>query len=301
MAQYFGNDFSTGYRYTPNAYFLSVRDKTYQINSMGFRDDEFVVKKKRKLVAFIGDSVIEGLGVEVSERATNLAKSSIEKSLGLAIDIYNFGIGGYSTYDELHALKNSVLQYAPDYVVLQICYNDLAHNYSKSLASEHAGSDINTADETSNTIKGLMQKNSAFYLFLAENYNYWMLRNSNPDDKLQEMLITEDEKWSLLFTLISDFAHSCSQAKSVPIVMYIPYEAEVIVEDPEMGLHVSERIVDFCKQQMIANIDVTRSLRKQNDLDNLYLDHCHLSELGNEIVGESISEFFTQRYDAGLF
>ena len=118
-----------GFRYLPSSNFTSIRDKTYVINQAGFRDLEFKLKKVNPRIAFIGDSVIEGLGVDAKDRATNKARSALEAALKKKVDIYNFGVGAFSTYDELAVLRNHVISYKPDYAVMQICFNDLQRNY----------------------------------------------------------------------------------------------------------------------------------------------------------------------------
>ncbi len=96
-----------------------------QCNSRGLRDEEHDYAKSagvRRIVC-IGDSFCWGYGVEADE----MVASRIEKLLPDSETI-NFGANGYSTVQELVRLDAEGMRYAPDWVVLLFCSNDLGSN-----------------------------------------------------------------------------------------------------------------------------------------------------------------------------
>jgi lysophospholipase L1-like esterase len=114
-----------GYRHSINAQWDKV---FYEINDWGFRDDaplppELTQGKHR--VMFLGDSFVEGYGIDVFDRATNMIKN-----LDTTVVVYNFGVVGYSTDQELLVLKSFGPRIKPDVVVLFFCMNDLLNNTS---------------------------------------------------------------------------------------------------------------------------------------------------------------------------
>lgn len=285
-----------GFRYLPSSNFTSIRDKTYVINQAGFRDLEFKLKKVNPRIAFIGDSVIEGLGVDAKDRATNRARAALAATLKKKVDIYNFGVGAFSTYDELAVLENHVVSYKPDYAVLQICFNDLQRNYD---IAHFEGDTVSKPDVSQPSLKAFFQKHSAFYLFLAEKYDYQRLRNGSPNSLLDNVIVERDEQWMLLSQLIARFRDVCQDSGIHPIIMYIPLEPEVLVDDAGLGTITSSRIESICKELKIANINSTQALRMQESPGELYNDHYHLSENGHAVVADCIVAFFKRRLGGG--
>jgi len=99
--------------------------KLYQLNADGFRDDAFKKEKKagRKRIALIGDSVTFGLGVH---KADSIYPAILEEKLKKRGDfeVYNFGVPGYNTWQEFVQLKEIVMPFQPDEVVLGFFFND---------------------------------------------------------------------------------------------------------------------------------------------------------------------------------
>jgi lysophospholipase L1-like esterase len=103
------------------------RSPEYQINSSGFRDYEF---EKQKLpgyfrIAHLGDSITFGQGVhDLGSLYPKLLESVLNKQGRGHFETYNFGVPGYNTWQEFVQLKEVVLPYQPDLVVLGFCFND---------------------------------------------------------------------------------------------------------------------------------------------------------------------------------
>jgi hypothetical protein len=72
-------------------------------------------------VVVIGDSVVEGLGVDADERFTSV----LSEKLGPGYEIINLGVRGYGLVQEVEYLKEKGLAYAPDHVMFGITHNDL--------------------------------------------------------------------------------------------------------------------------------------------------------------------------------
>lgn len=265
-----------GYRFIPGSKFQSVRDKQFTINNLGFRDKPFNHQKNKKRVAFIGDSVIEGFGVDVEERATNIAEKELSKAF--EIEFYNFGIEGYSTLDEINILKKFALPMQPDLVVLQICFNDLAHNF-KLL------NNISLKEkEEKKGIKHFFQKNSALYLFVAEKFNHYQLQGGQGNSFLNEIQQTPSLYWEIMFKQLDDFIKLCEVAHTKVAILYIPYDAEVLSTNDHMSSFVNNKLKGYSIKNEIVFVDVLSSLKQEQE--DLYFDHAHFNKKGNEVLAK---------------
>jgi lysophospholipase L1-like esterase len=97
-------------------------------NHWGYRDKNWTVKPAEGTirVACIGDSFTFAQGVKQNARFTEVLESILNTNeSGMErFEVMNFGLCGYSTNEELHALQKDVFRFAPKIVVLTMCWND---------------------------------------------------------------------------------------------------------------------------------------------------------------------------------
>lgn len=105
-------------------------DVTFQINSLGLRDDEMASPAKPagvRRVLMLGDSFVLGYTVDRSDLFVDLLESWW-KAEGRPIDVINAGTEGYSTDQEVAWLLEHGREYQPDLVLLFPYENDLYWN-----------------------------------------------------------------------------------------------------------------------------------------------------------------------------
>jgi lysophospholipase L1-like esterase len=116
------------YELSPGAT-LERRGASISVNSLGFRGPEVSVEKPEGTIriALLGDSV--AFGWTVSDEGTHSAR--IERMLNERVgpgdaryEVLNFGVGGYSTRDEVAMLAAKALPLDPDLVVIDYVPND---------------------------------------------------------------------------------------------------------------------------------------------------------------------------------
>ena len=112
----------------------------FRINSAGFRDREHALAKPPQTlrIAVLGDSYIEAFQVadeamfsRVLERELNASPLNHRQS----VEVLSFGVSGWSTAQELLALRHYVWQYDPDIVLLAFLAGNDVRDNSRSLAS----------------------------------------------------------------------------------------------------------------------------------------------------------------------
>ena len=89
-------------------------DVEYESNSVGARDREWETAGSESRVVVLGDSFIEGWGLPVEERLTNLleARSGVEH--------LNFGMSHFGTYQQLLVYEKLARLYAHDRVLVAV-------------------------------------------------------------------------------------------------------------------------------------------------------------------------------------
>jgi len=95
--------------------------KTIQVNhnSYGFRGSEFNLNTKKKKILILGDSFAYGYDSEEGEIFSQILGNELED-----YEIFNLGVSGYSTDQELLLLKEYFHLIKPDLVYLLYCHND---------------------------------------------------------------------------------------------------------------------------------------------------------------------------------
>jgi lysophospholipase L1-like esterase len=94
-----------------------------QINSDGFRDDEYPVEKSaRDRIVFLGDSLTFGWGVRKEDGFEHRLEQALDRKR--PTEIINFGTGNYNTEQAVNLFREKGLKYQPDKVVLFYFIND---------------------------------------------------------------------------------------------------------------------------------------------------------------------------------
>jgi lysophospholipase L1-like esterase len=295
--------------YKPNMTARSARGKTIKTNNLGFRDNDINEKKPagKIRIGFLGDSVIEGFGVENKERATDLVSAKLHEQFGGKFEVMNFGIAGFNTIDENYVLQNYVLPLEPDHIILQFSFNDIETNTLREMRlKEHqvksgAGSQANIAQEAEGRRAGkkkgfkvFLQKYSALYLFIAEIYNGYKLRKNQENTLLSAVLNTGDEDWNATERALRELKAVC-ESNALPLaVIYVPQDCEVIVREKQKGEVIIARLRKICTSLGIPVIETFESFRAQED--KLYIDDCHLNLKGNKMLAEKIATYLTGYY-----
>ncbi len=113
-----------GYRRAPGMTNVSTAENDHPVvtvyNRQGYRGADFVKDKAPGVlrVAVLGDSFVEAEAVEEERTFVHLAQELWrERGLGPA-EFMNFGVSGYSPAQEYLQLRDEVLDYAPDVVLL---------------------------------------------------------------------------------------------------------------------------------------------------------------------------------------
>ncbi len=113
----------------------------YRVNALGMRDVERVLEKPNGAlrIALLGDSITFGLGVPREQTFAALLETSLRARLADdAIEVWNFGVYGYDTVQELAQLELAAAPAEPDLAVVVFFLNDLVPTYYENAGSSPA-------------------------------------------------------------------------------------------------------------------------------------------------------------------
>jgi lysophospholipase L1-like esterase len=126
------------FHHLPPAYYKDVMTspgdyKTpFTTNDKGMRGRmDFVYEKGAGTfrIAVLGDSFTFGMGVGDEELFTRLLEERLNAPRGRRYEVYNFGVASYSPLLEYIYLKNEVVKYRPDLVILMFDMTDVQDDY----------------------------------------------------------------------------------------------------------------------------------------------------------------------------
>jgi hypothetical protein len=124
---------------------VTSRDGVVTTNSFGMRDYEYTLRKPIGVIRIcvIGDSVAFGFREQPSmlpirETFAKLLESRLNVASAQPYEVLNFSVTGYNSAQEEIVLKEKVLRFEPDVVILSYVPNDVLHQYERRNARNWA-------------------------------------------------------------------------------------------------------------------------------------------------------------------
>lgn len=248
-----------------------------KINSKGFRDREFEIKKGEGICRIIclGDSVTFG-APDNKVKIEQVYSERLEALLNLSFperrfEVINAGVPGYSSYQGLLYLKELLRKgYKPDLVTVLFGYDDAAPAVFYSDKEQHA--------QPLWIIKSQNWLiNFKLYQFLC---NLIILpKQANISDKEEFMPRVSYREYMENINEMVKIAHK----SNIEVVCITP----LIFENKKI-------VPVYPFQPGIPGVDLIQRLKDfQGDLKDLFFDNCHFTPLGHQIAAEEIYKALT--------
>lgn len=255
----------------------------YRINSNGLRDYEYAVEKGKNVfrIAVVGDSVTWGY-TELPYTYPKILESELKKLNG-NFEVLNFGIRGTESHHHLAIVKERVMQYKPDLVILGYSLNDIRFStiYDKPII-----------------MKILQHSYFADFISVRLGTAAWKWRyGSGPEGGdvyyREHIKMYEDkERLSRLRNILGEMRDVLSARNVKFAVAVFPFRQQLDEREP----YPQKALASILKEEGIPFFDFITELKSYKP-DDLYLetDFLHFSPFGNEAVARSIKSFLLSK------
>lgn len=273
------------------------QNKTFRINSQGFRGPEIKADNAETRILMLGDSVTFGL---LSQSYPDVVRQVFMKQ-GNCLEVINGGVEGYAIRNLLIEMPR-YLEMKPDVVTILVGWNDL---FSRNPFEDRLEKTSRLYWLTREAIKGFKRiigspKEIARELYSrpkTDDSNHEQLRKAEQMDlSFSEGLETIVQKFSeqnsqvILMTLPGLFdLESPASAKALKIG-HLP----AFTQSPHVLAKMTEvynrRLLDMANELNIQVIDLAKwSVNALVPKDRYYIDSVHLNREGLKLLGEYIA------------
>lgn len=292
-------------------------------NSQGFRDKErnYFTKNNSYRIAFIGDSFVSAFEVKQDERASDILEKKLNSLKSKNYEVFNLGVGGFSTEQELLQLKKKIINYEPNLIVLNYYIgNDQTDNYNRRIfLFENSTLSINKKREL-NTL----WPRRIFYFLTGKSHavsflfnNFLRARTAVSEEKTEIGALPAKEfiETSLMNTQLSQKVYDKTKAliKEMSEFLKANNKRFIVVLIPDRvqenknefdnvlnKLNITQRginklkpqqeLKEFFEKEKIDYVDLLPAL--QNKTTEIhYLQDFHWNKKGHEIAAEEIFNY----------
>ena len=273
-----------------------------KINSLGFRGKEYNLDKHSNTfrILVLGDSVTFGIGVNNNDLYTEKLEEMLNNNSKTNYEVWNLGIIGYNTLQELELLKVKGINYNPDLVIIQYHENDLECPFSgcnnKLKEFTFKAYDDRLALPLNYELKYNLIKKSYFFRWISFNYDLllWEVDIRNPWTFFTATLHNVNSPtWNSVKSSFSEFS-KISENHDFPILL-------VIYPDPDWFSYSNYNINDY------PHREIHRQVKEEGKKNNIYVidllneyenydfnllkvreDDSHPSKFAHKLIAEEI-------------
>ena len=278
---------------------------TYIVNLSGFRDKTNGIwntwESDDIKIAYIGNSVTWGEGVEFEDTYSSLVESTFSKATA-SIKTINLGIAGTNTLQHFVILKSKALQLNPDIIILGYYLNDIEKRRTQKLPE----------------IIRYILRHYHFGTFLIsriatvlENRKVQVPGNFDPSTVNNSIMETScggyakriidgygTMAWENTKEVILSMSELCQYEDIMFGVVIFPFETQVEGNCPYTP---QKMLSSFLSNNEIPLLDIAKIFEKHSSTTKLYLegDIGHPNHIGHKIAGQSISQWLISEPEFG--
>ncbi len=255
----------------------------YKINSQGFRDHEYGINKPKNTfrIAIVGDSITFGRGVYMEETFSKLLEKKLQGTCAKDAQVLNFGVSAYNTEQEFYTVKDVVLNYSPDLILIIYFPND----------PQDAVMILNTTIDTSfkETIRTFLNDHVYTYKLAARAYYSHQLRESKETlvDRYVRWHDTSQNEWKRTAKALERLSN-LSKSSNIPLILFM--QPEMIALDNYPLLQIHDQVISAATAVGIESHDLFPYFK---DKDEMRLrvhpfEDLHPNAQGHNITAEAI-------------
>jgi hypothetical protein len=320
------------WRFLPHCNYWHYKENdhpiTGKINSYGWRDKEWTLKKSPNTyrIAVLGDSYVQALEIESDKTFLALTEHKLYDLHSIKTELMNFGLAGFTQTEELIVLKNDVIKFLPDMVVLFFfpsndiddIYRDTAQTSMRPFYNvSNSGElilDTSYVDMPAFKIRSLISRikqHSALISLMTERYNTFNILQSQKNNEhhhnkingyLSLFTLNPDPKYlrnyALNKLLIKAMAEFCREKRikfvlvTIDNIAYIPEnEYQYISIDASFNANfIEDDLKTYSKLLNIDYLGLQRIFRKTYLNTGVALHWGHWNYHGHELVANALTD-----------
>jgi HEAT repeat protein/lysophospholipase L1-like esterase len=240
-----------------------------EFNGDGLRDRSHALEKPEGVarVAFLGDSVTFGHGLEPSEAYPQVVQALLDEE-GRPVEVLSAALWGWSTRQQRIAYERLVRRYRPERVIVAVCLNDIPE------------------------MKNNLQRPPAWLMALHERLALVRVLVNAPGREIQsveELFTRRDsakvrEGFALFFQELRALRDAVAKDGASLALVVFPFRFQLAQDAPPAS--VQTEIAEFCRAERLACLDLLPALRRAGE--DAFLDYDHLSVAGARFVASEL-------------
>lgn len=290
------------------------RKVALRFNRDGFRGPDYPHQKPVgvKRIAVLGDSMVAAVAVDENDTMVGLLQSQLNNQSAVPWQVFNYGVAGSGTAQDLLVYRHVAADYQPDTVVLvYFMGNDFADN-SPQLSSRRVYFELSDDDRLlpmpfdahSSPGSAWLNQHSRFYVWqktalaqlrgkLGARQDYWIF-DSQPDARIEHA-------WQLNERIIKQLHDEVSAAGQRFLLVLYPAGEQVshaqwqrvIDHLPILGANDAstfdpdyprQRLARLATNEGIDWLDLTEAFRQHQGAPLFFNGNGHFTEAGNRLA-----------------
>jgi lysophospholipase L1-like esterase len=274
---------ATRYPSNPRGYFDELNQITYEMNSEGFRDRDFGPRNPMVCrIVSMGDSLTMGEGVRLEHTYAKVLEEELRRS-GRVLEVFNLGVSGYDTRDEVAVLNSNLARYRPDVVILGFYLNDISRQAFDDWVSSTMQKRKKTVRETRFRVVNLARE------------TVWGWQFSRSYVEFMADLYDDQENWTRLVTHLKYIVRRVEAHGAAFLVVVFP-DLNLVGRRTYAFASIHSRLAEFFSGEGIEYIDLCDVFDHHGPARlKVHPVDAHPNEIAHRLVGESLVEWFIDR------
>ena len=305
-----------GFEHVPEAqdvYKSSEYSIKVLINNQGFRNDtdvQFNKQEDTKRIVLVGDSFVEGLQVDLDKTVAKKLEAFLNSNqIDIKYEVLNFGVSGYGLDQKFLYLKNNVLAFQPNLVILFFASNDLDDiknnnimflDNNETLQFKQFKKDDKYLVLTKDLVRKFYIPNAIFRIFKTNNKIENGTKKIPIEHKLYQGILDNQTSFYLDLTkrLILESKKITEESGSTFLLVLGVDKTQVVNSYSKSFIDqynvtnfdsdfINQYLGNFVQENSIEYIDLLPSFKQVgNPTDLFFIKDGHRSQYGHEVVAK---------------
>ena len=257
VSLYSDNWNKTWYYVEPVYHYHAFKEKEFPVawrsNNEGLKDKDFNIAKNDLRIMVFGDSFTEVIGADNDSSLPRQLSYLLADSFSSKTEVWNCGLAGSDPVYEFRLLRDKLLKYGPDMIIVVINSSDIQD------VTIRGGFERFKADHSVSFHKGPWFEPIYARSFLARRIVHDAFRCDNQFILPCERESRKQEVYSELENAIDSFACLCREKQIKLILAFHPYQMTLDMKSPYLVMPM----INYCVEKKLPYVDIKQELYRQ--------------------------------------